>query len=231
MTRMIDTHGRKVAGELADFIDTRALPGTGVGHDAFWRGVAGIFARFAPENAALLGVRDTLQAKIDAWHMARAGAPIDMGAYQSFLRESGFLVAEPAPFSVAPENVDDEVARLAGAQLVVPVLNARFLLNAANARWGSLYDALYGTDAVERPAAKGPGYDAERGAAGIAEGRKFLDAALPLFRGSWADLTGPDPAIPLADVAQLVGETDDSIEFRHNGLLIQVVFNELSPIG
>jgi hypothetical protein len=138
MTRMIDKHGLKVATELADFLDTQALPGTGVEPDAFWRGVADIYARFAPESVALLAVRDTLQAKIDAWHEARAGAPIDQTAYQAFLREIGYLVAEPAPFSVAPDNVDDEVARLAGAQLVVPVLNARFLLNAANARWGSL---------------------------------------------------------------------------------------------
>ncbi len=131
MTQMIDKHGLRVAAELADFLDTRALPGTGVDPDAFWRGVADIYDLFAPENAALLAVRDTMQAKIDAWHQARAGVPIDMAAYQAFLRDIGYLVAEPAPFAVAPTNVDDEIARLAGAQLVVPVLNARFVLNAA----------------------------------------------------------------------------------------------------
>jgi len=148
MTQMIDKHGLKVASELAEFIDTQALPGTGLDAGTFWRGAADIFARIAPENRKLLALRDELQAKIDAWHTARAGAPLDQAEYQAFLREIGYLVPEPAPFAVAPTKVDDEVAKLAGAQLVVPVLNARFLLNAANARWGSLYDALYGTDAL-----------------------------------------------------------------------------------
>src|SRR3569623_431241 len=228
MTRMIDTHGRKVAGELADFIDTRALPGTGVGHDACWRGVAGSFARFAPENAALLGGRDTLQAKIDAWHMARAGAPIDMGAYQAFLREIGYLVAKPAPCSVAPENVDDEVARRAGAQLVVPVLNARFLLNAANARWGSLYDALYGTAALPGAAA-GKGYDPVRGSQVIAWAKAFLDRSVPLAAGSWADWPGGTPA--LADRTQLVGQAGANLLLRHHGLHIELVIDPGHPIG
>jgi malate synthase len=220
MTQMIDKHGLQVAAELADFLDTQALPGTGVEPDAFWRGVARIYARFAPENAALLGVRDAMQAKIDAWHEARAGAPIDMAAYQAFLREIGYLVAEPAPFSVAPENVDDEVARLAGAQLVVPVLNARFLLNAANARWGSLYDALYGTDALPGAAA-GKGYDPVRGAQVVTWAKAFLDKAVPLASGSWVDFAGESPV--LADPTQFLGHAGKSLLFRHHGLHIEVV--------
>jgi len=135
MAEMIEKAGLKIAASLVDFIETQALPGTGLDAAAFWQGVSDIYARFAPENAALLVVRDDLQAKIDAWHEARAGKPIDQMEYQAFLREIGYLVDEPAPFAVAPSKVDAEVASLAGAQLVVPILNARFLLNAANARW------------------------------------------------------------------------------------------------
>ncbi len=149
----VDRAGLKIAEPLARFLEERVLPGTGIAVDAFWRGTAAIYARLAPENARLLAVRDTLQARIDAWHDARAGQSIDQAAYQAFLREIGYLVDEPAPFAVAPDNVDAEVATMAGPQLVVPILNARFLLNAANARWGSLYDALYGTDALPGQAA------------------------------------------------------------------------------
>ncbi len=164
-------------------------------------------------------------------HRAAAGRAHDQAAYENFLRSIGYLVPEPPPFTIGTQNVDPEIATMAGPQLVVPALNARFLLNAANARWGSLYDALYGTDVLDAPPAAGPGYDAARGAAVVAAGRAFLDQALPLFRGSWADLEGPDPAIPLADVTQLVGETGDSIVFRHNGLHIEVVFNDQHPVG
>ena len=142
MSEMVERNGLKVAATLAEFIEQRALPGTGIDEAEFWSGVAGIFARFAPENRALLARRDELQAQIDAWHQARAGQPIDQRAYHAFLRDIGYLVEEPAPFSIETANVDDEIARMAGPQLVVPVLNARFALNAANARWGSLYDAL-----------------------------------------------------------------------------------------
>ena len=228
MTAMIDKHGLKVATELADFIDRQALPGTGLDADAFWRGTAGIFARFAPENKNLLAFRDDLQAKIDAWHSARAGAPIDQAAYQAFLREIGYLVPEPAPFAVAPTRVDDEVARLAGAQLVVPVLNARFLLNAANARWGSLYDALYGTDALPGAGA-GKGYDPVRGEQVIAWAKAFLDRAVPLASGSWTGWTGGAPQ--LADPAQLVGRAGANILLRHNGLHIELVIDPAHPIG
>jgi malate synthase len=158
MTGYVDKAGLKVAAELADFVESRALPGTGIAADAFWAGAADIFARFTPRNRALLNKRDAIQAAIDGWHTGRAGQPLDMAAYKAFLTELGYLMPEPAPFTVAPRNVDRELAQVAGPQLVVPVLNARFLLNAANARWGSLYDALYGTDAIPGAAAKG-GYD------------------------------------------------------------------------
>ena len=225
---MIDRAGLQVAEALAAFVESLALPGTGIAPDAFWAGAAAIFARFAPENARLLDVRATLQAQIDAWHDARHGQPIDMAAYQAFLREIGYLVDEPAPFAVDPRNVDPEVATLAGPQLVVPILNARFLLNAANARWGSLYDALYGTDAVPgRPA--GTGYDAARGAQVIAWAKAFLDRAVPLADGAWADWQGGEPT--LADPAQLVARAGDNLLLRHHGLHIELAIDRTHPIG
>ena len=225
---MIDKAGLQVAESLARFVDGAALPGTGIAADRFWTGAAAIFARFADENATLLAVRDDLQAQIDAWHDARAGAPIDMAEYQAFLRAIGYLVDEPAPFTVDPGEVDAEVATTAGPQLVVPILNARFLLNAANARWGSLYDALYGSDAIPGTPA-GPGYDPARGRAVIAWGRAFLDRAVPLATGSWSDWQGGDPE--LADSAHLVGRAGDSLLLRHNGLHIELVVDRTHPIG
>ena len=218
--------GLSVATELADFIEGAALPGTGLTAGAFWQGVADIFARFAPRNAALLKKRDDLQAQIDAWHEARAGKPVDADAYQAFLREIGYLVPEPAPFQIAPANVDPELATMAGPQLVVPVLNARFLLNAANARWGSLYDALYGTDAIG--AATPGGYDAAHGAKVVAWAKAFLDRTVPLASGSWAELAG-DPV--LADPSQYVGESAKGRLFRQNGLHIELVLDRTHPIG
>ncbi|MFZ2998468.1 malate synthase G [Sphingobium sp.] len=226
--RMIDRAGLRVAQSLVAFVEDRALPGTGIATDGFWNGVASLYARFAPENAALLRTRDTLQAQIDGWHEARKRKPHDAPGYQAFLREIGYLVAEPAPFTIGSENVDDEVARLAGPQLVVPILNARFLLNAANARWGSLYDALYGTDAIPG-GATGKGYDAARGGQVIAWAKAFLDEAVPLASGRWADLTSD--AIALADPAQYVGKSEKGRLFRHNGLHIELVFDADHPIG
>jgi malate synthase len=228
MSAMIDKAGLKVADVLVRFVEERALPGTGLTAEAFWQGVADIYARFAPENAKLLAVRDDLQAKIDAWHGAQAGKPLDMAAYKAFLSEIGYLVPEPAPFTVGTANVDPELATTAGPQLVVPILNARFLLNAANARWGSLYDALYGTDAIPGAAA-GKGYDAARGAQVIAWAKNFLDQAVPLASGKWADWSGGDLA--LADPSQLAGRAGDNLLFRHNGLHIEVVIDRAHAIG
>lgn len=224
----IDRAGLQVDEALAAFIEERALPGTGITPEAFWRGAAAIFADLTPRNRELLATRDRMQAQIDAWHTERAGQPIDQAAYQAFLRDIGYLVPEPAPFTVAPANVDDEVARRAGPQLVVPILNARFLLNAANARWGSLYDALYGTDAIPGAPA-GKGYDAARGDQVIAWAKAFLDDAAPLADGSWADWAGGTPV--LADPAQLVGRAGDNLLLRHHGLHIEVVIDRAHPIG
>ena len=212
MQQMIDRHGLQIAEPLVLFLEEVALAGTGLDADAFWRGVAEIFARLAPENRRLLAIRDELQAKIDA-NPERSGDA-------AFLREIGYLVDEPAPFTIDPENVDNEVARIAGPQLVVPVLNARFLLNAANARWGSLYDALYGTDALPGEA-QGPGYDAERGARVIARARTFLDETLP----------GWERAVQGEDHSALVARRDSAILFRHNGLHIELVIDREHPIG
>ena len=165
MTEFLDRSGLSVDSRLADFIEQRALPGTGLDAAKFWSDFADLLGKFAPENAALLAKREDLQAQIDAWHEARAGQAHDPQTYQAFLREIGYLVPEPAPFQVGTRNVDPEIATMAGPQLVVPALNARFALNAANARWGSLYDALYGTDALDAPPARPGGYDADRGAA------------------------------------------------------------------
>ncbi|MBB4640574.1 malate synthase G [Rhizorhapis suberifaciens] len=225
---MIDKAGLLVAAELAEFIERRALPGTGIAADAFWRGSAAIFSRFAPENAALLIKRNDIQAKIDAWHHERAGQPVDMAGYQAFLREIGYLVEEPAPFAISSQNVDAELATMAGPQLVVPILNARFVLNAANARWGSLYDALYGTDAIPGTP-QGKGYDPERGGQVIAWAKTFLDQSVPLLSGSWADWTGDKPI--LADPTQLIGHAGDNILLRHNGLHIELVIDRAHPIG
>jgi malate synthase len=222
---MIARAGLGIAPELADFLEREALPGTGIEPDAFWSGVAAIFERFTPQNRALLATRDRMQAAIDAWHRDHAFEP---AAYEAFLREIGYLLPEPAPFAVDPANVDSEIAERAGPQLVVPILNARFLLNAANARWGSLYDALYGTDALPGAAASG-GYDAARGAQVIAWAKAFLDEAVPLAEGRWADWTGGTPS--LADPAQWVGNAADTLLFRHNGLHIEVVVDRDHPIG
>ncbi|MDJ0278122.1 malate synthase G [Sphingomonas sp. 2R-10] len=224
----IERAGLQVAAELADFVEDRALPGTGIAADAFWEGVAAIFARFAPENRALLDKRDALQAQLDAWFVARHGQPIDPADQEAFLRSIGYLVEEPAPFTVDPANVDPEIATLAGPQLVVPILNARFLLNAANARWGSLYDALYGTDAIPGVAASG-GYDAVRGAQVIDRAKALLDDAVPLATGSWRDWRGDAPR--LADPAQLVGRAGDNLLLRHHGLHIELVIDRDHAIG
>ncbi len=228
MADRIDKAGLQVAPDLVQFIETRVLPGTGIAPDAFWSTTADLCARFAPRNRALLARRDAIQAEIDSWHKAHAGQPLDMAAYKAFLTGLGYLVPEPAPFSVAPRHVDRELAQVAGPQLVVPVLNARFLLNAANARWGSLYDALYGTDAIPG-AATGKGYDPVRGAQVIAWAKAFLDRAVPLATGAWADWQGGD--LLLADPGQMAGRAGDNLLLRHNGLHIEVVIDRAHRIG
>jgi malate synthase len=230
MTNRTNRHGLSVAAELAEFIEAKALPGTGVEVAAFWAGFADVLERFTPLNRDLLDKREDLQAKIDAFHRANPGVP-DQAEYHGFLREIGYLVEEPAPFTIGTENVDPEIATMAGPQLVVPALNDRFVLNAANARWGSLYDALYGTDVLDAPAAIPGGYDAARGAAVIAYAKAFLDEAVPLTKGSWADLGDPSDGIALADPTQYIGKSEKGRLFRHNGLHIEVEFDADHPIG
>jgi len=229
MTDFLARHGLSVDSRLAAFIEDKALPGTGIDAKKFWADFADLLGNFAPENAALLAKREDLQAQIDAWHQSREGQPHDPAAYQAFLREIGYLVPEPAAFKVGTDNVDPEIATMAGPQLVVPALNARFALNAANARWGSLYDAFYGTDALDAPAAKPGGYDPARGAAVIARAKAFLDEAVPLASGSWADWQGGQ--LKLADAAQWVGSKPGGILLKHNGLHIELVIDPDSAIG
>jgi Malate synthase len=227
----IDRAGLQLDARLADFVEAEVLAPLGRDAGAFWQGFADLAASFVPRNRALLAKRDAIQADIDAWHLARAGKPIDQGEYQAFLRQLGYLVEEPARFAIGTENVDPEIAVMAGPQLVVPVLNARFLLNAANARWGSLYDAWYGTDALDAPAARAGGYDAERGAAVIKAGRAFLDLNFPLDHGaSWDDWDGAgDPS--LAEPAQLAGRKDGGLLLCRNGLHVELVLDRAHPVG
>ena len=230
MTQYVTRAGIEADPKLADFIETEVLGPLSRDVDGFWQGFAALLEEFAPRNAALLAKREDLQAKIDAWHGEHAGKPHDGGAYRAFLQEIGYLVPEPDDFTIGTQIVDPEIATMAGPQLVVPILNARFLLNAANARWGSLYDALYGTDVLDAAPAKPGGYDEERGAAVIAEGRRLLDEIVPLASGGWADLADLD-AIELADPAQHIGRTDRGPLFRHNGLHIELVVDPDSQVG
>jgi malate synthase len=231
MTQYITRAGLQIAQELVEFAESRALPETGISADTFWDGLAKILARFAPLNRQLLSKRDDLQAQIDAWHIANPGPIADMAAYQAFLSDIGYLVPEPAPFEITTQNVDAEIAVMAGPQLVVPSLNDRFVLNAANARWGSLYDAFYGTDALDAAPAVPGSYDKARGAAVIARAKAFLDEAVPLAVGKWADLGDPSNGFEIADPSQYAGRSDHGRLFRNNGLHIEVVFDTSHPIG
>ncbi|QTD56835.1 malate synthase G [Parasphingorhabdus cellanae] len=229
MSEYVSQNGIQIAPLLFDFINDRVLPGTGVDQDQFWSGFADLLGQFAPRNAELLAKREKLQSQIDDWHQANNGKPIDQAAYQAFLKEIGYLVDEPAPFAITTENVDPEIATMAGPQLVVPSLNDRFVLNAANARWGSLYDAFYGTDALDAASAQPGGYDPVRGAAVIKAAKAFLDETFPLTSGSWNDYRGGVPA--LAAPAQFAGRNGDSLLLKHNGLHVEVVINANHPIG
>ena len=230
MNNRVERAGLQVDAALAAFVEGEVLAPLARDIAGFWKGFAALVADFAPRNRALLARRDDLQAQIDAWHLARAGKPIDLPEYQAFLSEIGYLVPEPAPFAISTANVDAEIATMAGPQLVVPVLNARFLLNAANARWGSLYDALYGTDALDAPAARAGGYDTARGEAVIAAAKAFLDMAAPLAGMDWDEWDGVgDP--PLTDPAQLVARGKGGFLLLRNGLHIEVVIDRNHPVG
>jgi len=226
--------GLQVSADLAAFIESEALPGLGLDADRFWAGATDVLEWASSDTRGLLAVRDRMQDQIDAWLTARAGQPQDAAATAAFLASIGYLVPEPEPFQVWTDRVDAEAATMAGPQLVVPSLNARFVLNAANARWGSLYDALYGTDALGDLPPKGP-YDAARGARVVARAKAFLDEALPLASGAWSDLGDPSGGITLKDPAQYVGQRDEGGRhirlFRHNGLHVEVVFDPSHPIG
>ncbi|WP_349572935.1 malate synthase G [Azotobacter salinestris] len=251
MTERVQVGGLQVAKVLYDFINAEAIPGTGVDVAAFWAGAANVIHDLAPKNRALLAKRDELQAKIDAWHQARAGQGHDAAAYKAFLQEIGYLLPEPEDFAATTENVDDEIARMAGPQLVVPIMNARFALNAANARWGSLYDALYGTDAIPETdgAEKGQGYNKVRGDKVIAFARAFLDEAAPLEGASHSDATGyridggklvvslkNGSTTGLQNPAQLVGFQGEAaapkaVLLKHNGIHFEIQIDPQSPIG
>ncbi|MGH3562314.1 MAG: malate synthase G, partial [Mycobacterium sp.] len=189
MTDRVSVGNLRVARVLYDFVTDEALPGTGIDADDFWAGVDKVVTDLTPRNQDLLERRDELQTQIDKWHRHRVIEPIDPEAYRAFLTEIGYLQPEPDDFTVTTSDVDDEITIQAGPQLVVPLLNARFALNAANARWGSLYDALYGTDVIPESdgAEKGTGYNPVRGDKVIAYARKFLDDAVPLGNGAWTE--------------------------------------------
>jgi len=225
MTKYVTRAEIRIAEQLAEFIESHALLGTGIAADALWRGLSDILGRFVPQNRMLLAKRDDIQAKMDTWHRSNPGPITDMAGYQAFLREIGYLVPEPDAFSVGTQNVDAEIATMAGPQLVVPSLNDRFVLNAANARWGSLYDALYGTDVLSAPAARPGGYDAARGEAVVAYARNFLDEAIP---GWQAALSGGESGYFLAKTQ--TGDTTRYL-FQHHGLHIEVLVNPQHPVG
>lgn len=251
MTEHVQVGGLQVAKVLFDFVNNEAIPGTGLTADAFWAGADKVIHDLAPKNKALLAKRDDFQARIDAWHQARTGQAHDAVAYKAFLQDIGYLLPEAADFQATTQNVDDEIARMAGPQLVVPVMNARFALNASNARWGSLYDALYGTDAISEAdgAEKGKGYNKVRGDKVIAFARAFLDEAAPLAAGSHVDsiaykivdgklvvtLKGGSNS-GLRDDAQLIGFQGDAsapttVLLKHNGLHFEIQIDASTPVG
>ncbi|WP_112662743.1 malate synthase G [Microvirga flavescens] len=247
----VQVAGLKVAKVLYDFVQQKALTGTGISSETFWNGLAALIKEFAPRDRELLAVRDRLQAQIDDYHRARNAKPIDQADYERFLREIGYILPEPEKFSVLTRNVDDEIARIAGPQLVVPTSNARYALNAANARWGSLYDALYGTDAISEDggATRSGSYNKVRGALVVARAREFLDQAAPLSKGSHKDSTSysiengalkvllkDGSKADLASPTQLVGYQGDAaspsaVLLGHNGLHCEIRIDRTNPIG
>lgn len=249
MTDRVEIAGLRIARELHDFVVNEALPGTGIEAEAFWSGFSAIVHDLSPKNRALLEKRDAMQDKLDRWYRDN-GAPVDMEAYKTFLREIGYLLPEGPAFSVTTENVDPEIALVAGPQLVVPVMNARYALNAANARWGSLYDALYGTDAIPETAGaeRGNKFNPARGAKVVAWVKSFFDEAVPLTTGKWAGVNGLSVAngmlrlgegagaTTLADLRQFAGYRGDAADpeavlLTKNGLHIEIVIDRNNQIG
>jgi malate synthase len=252
MTNRVTVGNLRVAQVLYDFINNEALPGTDIDPDSFWAGVDKVVTDLSPQNQDLLDRRDQLQAQIDKYHRQHVIEPLDPEGYKQFLTEIGYLQPEPDDFTITTAGVDDEITTTAGPQLVVPILNARFALNAANARWGSLYDALYGTDVISEDdgAEKGTSYNKVRGDKVIAYARKFLDGAVPLASGSWSEATGlkiddgqllidlgDDLSTGLATPEQFVGYTGElgspqwSVLLVNNGLHIEVLVDPDSPVG
>lgn len=238
---MIHRHDLNVEPLLDDFILQKALPGTGIGAESFWQGFSVLVRDLAPKNRALLAKRDALQAQIDTWHRANPGAGIP--AQKDFLSAIGYLLPEGPDFAIETTNIDPEIASIAGPQLVVPVTNARYALNAANARWGSLYDCFYGTDAMGAPPPAG-GYDRGRGARVVARTRVFLDEAFPIEGASHADVRRyyvKDGSLliddlPLMQPEKFVGysgnpKAPDSVLLRNNGLHVELIFDRAHPIG
>jgi len=243
MTDRVERNGLQVATELAAFLEDKALPGSGVEASAFWAGLSDLLHGLAPKNAALLEKRETIQKQIDDWHIARRGQPHDRDAYQDFLREIGYLHEEGEAFKIDTTKIDNEIANVAGPQLVVPITNARFALNAANARWGSLYDAFYGTDAMGSLPTPG-GYDKGRGARVVARARVFLDSAFAIAGGSHADARRyhvENGALliddnPLEDPSKFAGfaghpKAPERVLLVNNGLHVELVFDRTHPIG
>lgn len=243
MVQRIEKHGLQVAEALATFVDAEALPGTGMSSDDFWAGFATLIADMSPVNKALLATREDLQSQLDAWHVRHRNQPHDHGAYKAFLEEIGYLVAEGPDFEIETSNVDPEIAYTPGPQLVVPITNARYALNAVNARWGSLYDCLYGTDAMGTTPPKGA-YDRGHGARVVARARVFLDEAFPLVGASHADVRRyhvQDGALlvdgcPLVDPGKFVGyrgnpKAPDAVLLRNNGLHVELIFDRAHSIG
>ena len=251
MTDRVAAGNLRVARVLYDFVNNEALPGTGIDPDSFWAGVDKVVTDLGPRNQELLARRDELQAQIDKWHRQRVIEPIDPEAYKQFLTEIGYLQPEPPDFTITTANVDPEISSTAGPQLVVPVTNARFALNAANARWGSLYDALYGTDVIPETdgAEQGDSYNKVRGDKVIAYARRFLDDSVPLANGSYTDATGfavidgrlivtlrDGRQSPLADPSGFAGYTGQpgspaSVVLVNHGLHIEILIDPQSPVG
>lgn len=250
MTARTTAHGLQVATELHRFVEEKVLPASGVASETFWKGFDAIVTDLAPKNVALLAERDRLQSELDAWHKKNPGPIADMPAYRAFLEKIGYLLPQPQGAKATTANVDAELAQQAGPQLVVPILNARYALNAANARWGSLYDALYGTDAIPETggAEKGKGYNPVRGAKVIEFARNVLDQAAPLVNGSHKNATGysvkdgqlvvalQSSSTALADPSQFIGYQGDasapsSVLLKHNGIHLDIRIDRSTPIG